>query len=123
MNLRLQIIAILTFSSVLNGCESIGIITGIPTDPAEMHAWYPPTEEELAQRRESQKWLDNLEYEIQQRYLFHGSIQEEEEALLKSLHITEDKIRSLDPPVQKKIEEFKKLLATISILIWKLTLQ
>ena len=94
---------------IMVACGSLSTIaTGGHTNPNEIHSWSPPSPEELTERRERQKDLDDLEWEVQRRFLFHEDVKEEEQALLAFLRITKAQIASLEPDVQKQIEGFKK---------------
>ncbi len=94
---------------IMLSCESPSTITlGGHTNPNEIHSWSPPSPQELAIRRERQRVLDDLEREIQKRFLFQEDVKEEERALLASLGITKAQIASLEPAVQKQVESFKK---------------
>ena len=110
------ILSILWVFPLITSCGTwISVTAGKATPETEMFRWTPPTQQELAYRRERQRELDAIEADIRARYLFQESLISEETVLLASLRVTGAQIASLEPEVQKKIDELKQIIKQIQI--------
>ena len=99
---------------LVNSCSSFGkAVVGKSTPETEMHRWLPPTDQEIAGRLEQQTIIDEMEAEIQVRYLYQERLLEEETALLGSLDKTRSQIQKLDPFYQKQINKLRKFVKEI----------
>ena len=107
-NFYIKVAVLVCLVPIITSCESFSpIILGKPTDSSEINKWSPPTEKEFFQRRKKQKILDDLEKNLEERFLLQENLDDEERALLASLRITKKQLSSIEPAVQKKIDNFK----------------
>ena len=113
-NFYIKVAVLVCLVPIITSCESFSpIILGKPTDSSEINKWSPPTEKEFFQRRKKQKILDDLEKNLEERFLLQENLDDEERALLASLRITKKQLSSIEPAVQKKIDNFKSYFKEI----------
>ncbi|MFQ5716380.1 MAG: tol-pal system YbgF family protein [Nitrospinales bacterium] len=93
-------------------------LLGGPSDPAEMHAWSPPSEEVLEARRNRQIRLDQITLEIENLFLLHDDLEKEYLALLAALQALLSKLASMEPRAKEKItvvdERIKRLQSELA---------
>ena len=77
---------------------------GKPTNPAEIHSWYPPSEAQLQFRRENQKRLDAIRKKIQNLFLINENIRNEEEVIIASIRAFDPKLGSMEAQIKDKIK-------------------
>lgn len=75
------------------GCA---LLLGGPSDPAEMHAWSPPSEEALEARRNWQIRLDQIALEIESLFLLNDDLEKEYLALLAALQALLSKMAAME---------------------------
>jgi TolA-binding protein len=106
---------ILIFSMFLISCG--GYLPSAPSNwsanPTEMHAWDPPDEEALAQRREKQQHLDNLTSEIERLFINQASLTQQGASMDDLTRKSDAKIRRSEKDfadqIDKEIDRNKKM--------------
>lgn len=76
-----------------------------PIDPAEMHLWTPPSDEELAARHQRQKVLDSMASDLEKLFMQYADTLGKEIILENLVAFYDPKIHQLEASFQQEIGE------------------